>query len=168
VRLTSGHTPSVSRYLQPAAGLIRAQCARRREPLATRIKVRKAVLTDCPSGKYAATSGERSTRFVPVRKRATYFPRTPPFKLDRSYSRRNSPRRPCFSVLFFMLFSLALRCLTGANNSNDLVAVHVGHDQNSARARHSDCDKPLFRCGMIRVGIRFRERITEHGCGFVE
>jgi hypothetical protein len=92
---------------------LRAQCARRRGLFATRIKLGKAELTDCSSGKYGATSGERSTRFVPARKRATYFPRTPPFHLDRSYSRRSSPRRSCFSVLFFILFSLAPRCLTG-------------------------------------------------------
>src|SRR6266849_3754973 len=45
---------------------------------------------DCSSGKYSATSGERSTKFVPARKRARYFPRTPPFNLERSYSRRSS------------------------------------------------------------------------------
>ena len=36
-------------------------------PLDLRIKLRAAVLTACPSGKCLATSGESSTRFVPVR-----------------------------------------------------------------------------------------------------
>ncbi len=44
-----------------------AQCAGRRGLFAAGIKVRKAVLTDCSSGKYSATSGESSTRFVPAR-----------------------------------------------------------------------------------------------------
>jgi hypothetical protein len=46
------------------------------------VKLRKAVLTDCSSGKYSATSGERSARFVPARC-AIVFPRTPPFNSDR-------------------------------------------------------------------------------------
>ena len=41
-----------------------AQRARRRGRFAAGIKVRKAVLTDCSSGKYSATSGERRAGFV--------------------------------------------------------------------------------------------------------
>ncbi len=69
-------------------------------------------MTDCSSGKCFATSGESSTRFVPARKRSTYLPRTPPFNLDRSYSRRSSSRRTRFSAFFFILFSLARRRLS--------------------------------------------------------
>jgi hypothetical protein len=43
------------------------QRVRRSGLFAARINVRKAVLTDCSSGKCSATSGERSTRFVPAR-----------------------------------------------------------------------------------------------------
>jgi hypothetical protein len=55
------------------------QRARRTEPFAEGINARGALFTDCSSGKCSATSGERSTRFVPVRYRAAYFRRTPPF-----------------------------------------------------------------------------------------
>src|SRR6266446_5973386 len=74
-----------------------------------------------------------------------------PFNLDRSYSRRSSSRRSRFSVFFFIMFSFALRCLTDAYNPDVLVAVHMGNEQNPARPRHSNGDKALFRCGMIRV-----------------
>ena len=43
-----------------------AQCTRRNGSFATRISFRKALLTDRSSGKYSATSGERSTRLVPA------------------------------------------------------------------------------------------------------
>jgi hypothetical protein len=55
------------------------QRTRRTKPFAAGIKVRRALFTDGSSGKCSATSGERSTRFVPARYRAVYFPRTPPF-----------------------------------------------------------------------------------------
>src|SRR5216683_6182180 len=110
-----------------------------------RINLRNAELTDRSSGKCSATSGERSTRLVPALYRAIYLPRTPPFNLDRSYSRRSSSRRCRFSVFFFILFSFALRRLTGAYDSDVLMAVRVSHDQNPADTRHSYRDKTLFR-----------------------
>src|SRR6266478_1718797 len=97
-----------------------------------------------------------------------YLPRTPPFSLDRSYSRRSSSRRSRLSVFFFIMFSFAPRCLTGADNPDVLVAVQMGDHQNPAGARHSNGDKTLFRYGMIRVGIRYRQRITKYGCRFLE
>jgi hypothetical protein len=33
---------------------------------------------------------------------------------------------------------------------------------------HFDCDETLFRYGMIRVGIRYRQRITKHARRFLE
>jgi len=66
------------------------------------------------------------------------------------------------------MFSFAPRRLTGANNSDILVAVYVGDKQNLAGVRRSNRDKTLFRCRMIRVGIRYRQRVTKYGCGFLE
>ena len=66
------------------------------------------------------------------------------------------------------MFSFALRCLTDAYNPDVLVAVHMGNEQNPARPRHSNGDKALFRCGMIRVWIRYRQRITKYGRGLLE
>src|SRR6266566_4039402 len=91
-----------------------------------------------------------------------YLPRTPPFSLDRSYSRRSSSRRSRFSAFFFIMFSFALRRPTRADNPDVLVAVYMGDDQNLAGARHSNRDKTLFRCRMIRVGIRYGQRITKY------
>src|SRR5207249_3034614 len=48
-----------------------------------------------------------------------YLPRTPPFNLERSYSRRSSPRHPRFSVFFFILFLFALRCLNVLRSIGD-------------------------------------------------
>jgi hypothetical protein len=33
--------------------------------------------------------------------------------------------------------------------------VCVGHDLTPTRARHSDPDSPLFRCGVVRTKIRY-------------
>lgn len=120
------------------------QCARRSGPFATRIKVRKAVLTDCSSGKYSATSGDKSTRFVPARKRAAYLPRTPPFNVDKSYSGRRPFRCSFFSVVFFIMFSLAPRRLAGADYSDILTAIRVGDNQHPTGTRHSDGYESLF------------------------
>src|SRR5271170_3553560 len=80
--------------------------------IAASIKTGKALLTSCSSGKYSATSGDSDTRFVPARYRSTYFPRTPPFNLDRSYSRRSSPRLARFSAFFLIKFSLAAQSVS--------------------------------------------------------
>ncbi len=60
---------TLSLYQCPFFSLLdtHAQRAGRRGLFAAGIKARKAVLTDCSSGKYSATSGESRTRFVPAR-----------------------------------------------------------------------------------------------------
>ena len=66
------------------------------------------------------------------------------------------------------MFSFALRCLTGADNANALMAVYMGDDQNPGTARYSNRDKALLRYGMIWVGIRYRQRITKDGRRFLK
>ena len=146
----------------------RAQRVPRRGLFAARINVRRAAFTACSSGKCSATSGESSTRFVPARYRAIYFPRTPPFNSDRSYSPRSSSRRSRFSVFFFILFSFALRGLARADYPDVLIAVRMRHDQDSPSARQSNRDKTLFHHGVIGVGVRYRQRITEDARRFLE
>jgi len=105
--------------------LIRAQARRRRGPFATRIKVAQGRIDGLLVREIRSDIRERSTRFVPCSKARDVFSPDAAFNLDRSDSRHGSSRRSCFSGLFFILFSLALRCLTGANNSDDLVMVYV-------------------------------------------
>jgi len=129
---------------------------------ATRINLRKAEFTERSSGKCSATSGERSTRLVPALYRAAYFPRTPLFNFRRSYSVRRSSR--CFrnSVFLFIFRSLETRCFPGADNSDSLSSVSMGHKQKPASARLSKSDVTLFLEGMVRVivGIETTEQQT--------
>ena len=59
------------------------------------------------------------------------------------------------------MFSLELRRLPRADNPYVFGPVGVGHNQNPIGAGHSNSHEPLFRLGMIRVGIGYRQRITK-------
>src|SRR5258705_11820685 len=97
-----------------------------------------------------------------------YLPRVPCFNFDRSYSGRSSSCRSLLSVFFFIMYPFTLRWLACADNPDVIVAVCVGNDQNSTSAGHANSDKPLFRRRMIRIGIRYSQRITKYGGGFLE
>jgi len=153
---------------EATARFAKNQRTRRPERFDARIKLRKAVFTACSSGKCLATSGESSTRFVPARKRVVYLPRTPPFNLEKSYSLRSSSPAVCFSVFFFIMLSFLRRCLTSTNNPNVGFAVCMRNDQNSASIRHPHRDKTLLHDRMIGVRIRYRQRIAEDACRFLE
>src|SRR5438128_5250772 len=60
---------------------------------------RSASLTASSEGKAAATSGSSKTKLLPLRSRATYLPRTPPFIDAKSYSGRRSLSLCRFALL---------------------------------------------------------------------
>lgn len=57
--------------------------------------------------------------------------------------------------------SLNRRRLTSADNPDAFVAVSVSDDQDPIGARHSNCDEPPFRDGMIWVWIGERQEIAK-------
>ena len=66
------------------------------------------------------------------------------------------------------MFSLAQRRLAGADNPDILSPVGMGHNQDAAVPRRSNCDEPLFRERVIRVMIRHRQRIGKNCSGLVK
>jgi hypothetical protein len=75
-------------------------------------------------------------------------------QLGQVVTRRSSSVSFRLLVLFFIVFSLAQRRIPGADNSDVLAAVGIGHNQNPAGPRHPDGDEPLFRVRMIRVPLK--------------
>jgi len=123
--------------------------------------MRRAALTDRSSGKYRATSGDRRIKFVPARKRAVYLPRTAPFSLEKSYSARNVSRSSCFLLVFFIVFSFSWRCFPGANDSDVLPAVGMGHDKKPACGGSAKRDKPLLCRRVVGIVVRDGQRVAE-------
>src|SRR6266568_9300734 len=86
-----------------------------------------------------------------------------PFSLDGSYSRRTSSRRSRFSVFFFIMFSFARRGLTGADNSDVLVAVYVGGRRCRLESRRYKGRGPPERKMQNPRPLRTRGRGTRKG-----
>ena len=91
---------------------------------ATFINPRKASLTEASSGKAAATSGLKSTRFVPFLYSAKYLPRTPLPKSSRLYSFRISSD---LTVLIY--FPFVPRCVSCAYYPCPSTALGMGNYQ---------------------------------------
>src|SRR5256712_13834445 len=89
---------------------------------------RSASLTASSEGKAAATSGSSKTKLLPLRSRATYLPRTPPFIDAKQYSGRRSLSLCRFAL--FIELSLAPRRSTGADDADGVVSLRVGHNQH--------------------------------------
>lgn len=86
-----------------------------------RINLRKAVLTAVEVGNTFATSGSRSTMFVPSAYRFAYFPRTPPVKLISRSSGSGSSGR----LRFVIRSSLCAGRRAGADDSDPVFVFHV-------------------------------------------
>src|SRR5438132_3399615 len=99
---------------------------------------RSASLTASSEGKAAATSGSSKTKLLPLRSRATYLPRPPPFLDAKSYSGRRSLSLCRFAL--FIELSLAPRRSTGADDADGVVSLRVGHNQDVSRV-----DAPIVR-----------------------
>lgn len=97
---------------------------------------RSASLTAASVGKASATSASSTTTLVPSRTRETYFPRTPLFIEEKSYSdRRSSPRR---GLVFFIKCSLSPRGRTRADDAHLTVNLRMRHYQEAASSRGPD------------------------------
>jgi len=66
------------------------------------------------------------------------------------------------------MFSLAQRRLAGADNPDILAAVGMGHNQDAPIPRYSNRDEPLFRERVVRVVLRYRQRIGKNRSGLVK
>src|SRR3989449_10664902 len=127
---------------------------------------RSASLTASSEGKAAATSGSSKTKLLPLRSRATYLPRTPPFIDAKSYSGRRSLSLCRFALLIEL--SLAPRRSTGADDADGVVSLRVGHNQDVSPRGCTDCQETGLRLGVRLVGKRCRQRILENRSGLVE
>ena len=119
-------SPLLQRLFARPAG--RGGLAGRRTPWARSRTACNAWLTAASVGKARVNSGSRSTRLVPARYRATYFPRTPPFMDAKSYS-------GCISfadfTLFFFIKPLFMPCCPSrADDAHN----HSGYSSPSASA----------------------------------
>src|SRR5262249_8908481 len=115
-QLTEGGLGFISSYTDACLPLART----------TRVNVRSASFTAFESGKMAAMSGSRTTRFVPWAYRAAYLPRTP---LLKSYSSSKSGSR--FLGAFFIILPLPTSCDTSTDDANPLFSVGEDNDQES-------------------------------------
>src|SRR2546425_6572951 len=104
---------------------------------------RSASLTASSEGKAAATSGSSKTKLLPLRSRATYLPRTPPFIDAKSYSGRRSLSLCRFAL--FIELSLAPRRSTGADDADGVGSLRVGHNQDVSPRGCADCQETGLR-----------------------
>src|SRR6266849_10873611 len=123
--------PHRSRNEMRSSSCIHFFAGREADFCATVNKSRKASFTACASGNAAATSGASRTRFVPERKRAAYFPRTPLRINDASYSGRWSSR-PFASAFFFIDFPFTSRRLPGADDPYAVLPVRVRNEKHAS------------------------------------
>src|SRR5713101_6733005 len=83
--------------------------------------------------------------------RAIYLPRTPPFNLDRSHSRPNSSPPVCFSVFFFILFSVSLRLIIPRSRPRgDWFLLFPPFDLPDTLIRNPFNRRPLFHAKRMR------------------
>jgi len=96
-------------------------------------RARRASFTSASVRNARATSGSSSTTFVPAVARLKYLPRTPPFRLARSYSGRRSSVR--LKLLFRVLICFATCGLSGADDTDAVVELRMRDEQKTAPAR---------------------------------
>jgi hypothetical protein len=100
---------------------------------------------------------------VPARYCATYFPRTPPFMDENSYSGRVS-----FRLFLFIKPSFMACCSSGADDPHCFALFGVFDNQDPFAAGHPYSQEPQFVNRVIRIGKSCRERVVQHSCRFVE
>ena len=124
--------------------------------------IRRAWFTSRSLRKAAATSGSRSTTVLLLRYAFTYLPRTPPLK---SYSARiGGSRRVDVDfraavgrlLAFFITLSFSTTGKPSADDSNLVVTLGVGDDENALPHGYTDANKSRFRSRMIRIWGRDR------------
>ncbi len=110
-------------------------------------------------GKAFATSGASTTTLVDWPIRRAYFPRTISPKSDLLYSGRSSSTLD--DLGFFMNVSFTLRCKTRADDTNAVLPLRVGNDQQPSVQRNTKCYEATFHQGVIRITGRSRKGISE-------
>src|SRR2546428_3319852 len=127
---------------------------------------RSASLTASAEGKAAGTSGLIRTRLLPLRSRATYLPRTPPFIDAKSYSGLRSSSAGL--VVLLIEFSFAPRRSSGANDADGIVSFSMRHNQETSPLRDTNRHEPHLALGMSLVRERRRQRVFENSGCFIE
>lgn len=87
-----------------------------------------------------ATSGSRTTTFVPCAERRAYFPRSP---CEKSYSFRIGFRADLFDV-FFIILAFPPAGPSGTDNANIIVSVRVNDNEQFAGKRSAHRDGTRF------------------------
>src|SRR5439155_2520828 len=106
-------------------------------------------------------------RLLPsFRNRATYLPRTPPFMDAKSYSGFSSSS--CVRLALLIEFSLAPRGASGIDDANRVAIVGMCNHEQPSELRCANSHEPGLLHRVALVGESRRQRILEHGCGFVE
>src|SRR3989454_11659594 len=117
-------------------------------------------------GKAAATSGSSRTRLLPLRSRATYLPRTPPFIDAKSYSGLRSSSAGLVALL--IEFSFAPRRSSGADDADGIVSFSMRHNQETSPLGDTNGHKANLALGMSLVRERRRQRVFENSGCFIE
>lgn len=125
---------------------------------------RSEMFTALELGNTLATSGSRTTTFVPCAKRRAYFPRSP---CEKSYSSRIGFRAGLFDV-FFIILAFPPADPSCADNANIIASVRVNDNEQFAGKRSAHRDVTRFYQRMIGIGNRERERIAENSGSFPE
>src|SRR5439155_17765108 len=127
---------------------------------------RSASLTASAEGKAAATSGSSRTRLLPLRSRATYLPRTPPFIDAKSYSGLRSSSAGL--VVLLIECSFAPRRSSGADDADGIVTFSMRHDQETSPLEDTNGHKAHLVLGMSLVREGRRQRVFENSGCFIK
>lgn len=127
---------------------------------------RSASFTASAEGKAAATSGSSRTRLLPLRSRATYLPRTPPFIDAKSYSGLRSSSAGLAAL--FIEFSFAPRRSSGADDADGIVSFGMCHNQETSALRDTNGHEAHLALGMSLVREGRRQRVLENSGCFIE
>src|ERR1700690_1571344 len=106
----------------------------------------------------SATSGARTTTFVPRAKLAAYFPRTPP---EKSYSGRISS----LSCFCFLAAGILPPLASGRDSSTDeadaLASMRMRHDHHATCMRGTEKEVPILVLRVVRIEHGHRQCIRE-------
>ena len=128
-----------------------------------RISFRSEAFTLFELGNLFATSGSRTTTFVPCAERRAYFPRSP---FEKSYS----PSIPfCVGLLdFFIKLALSPAGSPRANDANIVASVGVNDNEQFAVKRCTHCDVAPLHVRMFQIRNGERQGIAENSRRFFE
>lgn len=128
-----------------------------------RISFRSEALTLFELVNFFATSGSRTTAFVPCAERRAYFPRSP---REKSYSSRTPF---CVGLLdFFIKLTLSPAGWPRADDANIIGSLSVNDNEQFPIKRPAHRDVTPFRQRMPWIGDRERQGIAKNSGSFIE